>query len=85
MINLCIFQYFSNCKLYASSDIYSCFMLESGDNTPCNRVFRSRDIDNNTIRVSSYNTILYSETKDKKSDRTTDIDTDSELVIFSHS
>ena len=56
MTDSCMFQYILHGKLYASGYIYSRFMLESGNNTPCSWVFRSRDIDNHTIRVCSYKT-----------------------------
>ena len=46
MTDSCMFQYLFHCKLYASGDVYSRFVLESGNNAPCSWVFRSRDIDN---------------------------------------
>lgn len=49
-----LFQHLLYCKLYASGYIYSRFMLAGGNNAPCRRVFRSRDIDNDAIRVCAY-------------------------------
>ena len=53
-----LFQYFLHCKLYASSYIYSRFMLACGNNAPCSWVFRPRYIDNYTIRVCPYKVAL---------------------------
>ena len=83
------FQYLLHPKLYASGYICSRFMLASGDNAPCNWVFRLRDVDNHAIRVcpykgQQYKLILNFWIQDKSQNVTTDVDTDFKLFIFAH-
>ena len=65
MANRGMFQYLLDCKFYASCDILSRFMLEGGNNALGDWVFRSRDIDDNAVRICSYghNTVIGLEDK----------------------